>query len=181
MRSFFTGARLSRRRGLVVFAAIMAAAGVAIGLAVWLPGRAAAGTIPSGARVVTVTPVFGEDPNISRHHLDHAFTVTDPAKVSRIAAIINGLAPFPRGELSCAEDNGAAMELTFRASAGGPAVSTVLATYTGCSGISSPDAPAMSFLEDSTSSGQQVQQLVLDIAGIRWPYTPDVLPPFHHP
>jgi hypothetical protein len=27
--------------------------------------------------------------------------------------------------------------------------------------------------------GAQVQQLVLAIAGVRWPYTPDVLPPFH--
>jgi hypothetical protein len=32
---------------------------------------------------------------------------------------------------------------------------------------------------DQASSGQQVQQLVLSIAGARWPYTPDVLPPFH--
>jgi hypothetical protein len=180
MTSLFTGARLSRRRILFLLTAIVAAAGVAIGLAVWPSGSAAAGTIPSGARVVTVTPVFGRDPNTSRHHLDHAFTITDPAKVARIAAIINGLAPFPVGELSCAEDNGAAMQLTFRTSLGGPAVSTVLATYTGCSGISSPDAPNLPFLEDYTSSGQQVQQLVLAIAGVRWPYTPDVLPRFHH-
>jgi hypothetical protein len=27
--------------------------------------------------------------------------------------------------------------------------------------------------------GAQVRQLVLAIAGVRWPYTPDVLPPFH--
>jgi hypothetical protein len=180
MTNFFTGARLSRRRILLLFTAIVVAVGVAIGLAVWPSGRAAAGTIPSDARVVTVTPVFGRDPNISRHHLDHAFTITDPAKVTRIAAIINGLAPFPVGVLSCAEDNGAAMQLTFRTSLGGPAVSTVLATYTGCSGISSPDAPNLPFLEDYTSSGQQVQQLVMAIAGVRWPYTPDVLPPLHH-
>ena len=72
------------------------------------------------------------------------------------------------------------MQLTFRTSLGGLAVATVLATYTGCSGISRPDAPNMPFREDQTSSGQQVQQLVLAIAGVRWPYTPDVLPPFHH-
>jgi hypothetical protein len=71
------------------------------------------------------------------------------------------------------------MRLTFRASVGGRAISTVLATYTGCSGISRPDAPNAPFLEDYTGSGQQVQQLVLAIAGVRWPYTPDVLPPFH--
>jgi hypothetical protein len=179
MTNFVTGARLSRRRVLLLLAAIVVAVGVAIGLAVWPSGPAAAGTIASGARVVTVTPVFGRDPNVSRHHLDHAFTITDPAKVARIAAIINGLAPFPPGMLSCAVDNGAAMRLTFRTSLGGRAVATVLATYTGCPGISSPDAPNMPFLEDNTSSGQQVQQLVLGLAGVRWPYTPDVLPPFH--
>jgi hypothetical protein len=175
--NFFTGGQLSRRRIVFVLAAIVAAAGVAIGLAVWPSGSAAAGTIRAGARVVTVTPVFGRDPNTSRHHLDHAFTITDPAKVARIAAIINGLAPFPRGVLSCAEDNGASMKLTFRTRLGGPAVATLLATYTGCSGIATPDSPNMPFLDDRTSSGQQVQQLVLAIAGVRWPYTPDVLPP----
>ncbi len=43
-----------------------------------------------------------------------------------------------------------------------------------------PGFPAMPFLEDYTGSGQQVQQLVLAIAGVRWPYTPDVMPPFRH-
>jgi hypothetical protein len=126
-----------------------------------------------------VTPVFGHDPNTSQHHLDHAFTITDPAVVARIAAIINGLAPFPIGELSCAEGNGAAMQLTFRTSLDGPTIATVLATYTGCPRVSSLDAQNMPDLEDYTSSGQQVQQLVLAIAGVRWPYTPDALPPFH--
>jgi hypothetical protein len=179
MMNFPGGARLSRRRIAFLLAAVAVAAGVTIGLTVWPAAGAAAGTIPPGARVVTVTPVFGRDPNISRHDLDHAFTITDPAQVARIAAVINGLAPFPIGELSCAEDNGAAMRLTFKASPGGPVVATVLATYTGCSGVSRTDGPGTRLFEDYTSSGQQVQQLVLAIAGVRWPYTPTVLPPFH--
>lgn len=170
--TFLRGARHARRRITFLFAGVAVAAGVAIGLTVWAPG-AAAGTIPPGARVVTVTPVFGLDPNTGRHHLDHAFTITDPAKVARIAAIINGLARFPIGELSCTRGNGAAMRLTFRTRPGGPVVVTALATYTGCSLVSIPNRP---FLEDYTSSGKQVQQLVLAIAGVRWPYTPDALP-----
>jgi hypothetical protein len=170
--TFFRGARHFRRRSQFLLTGVAVAAGVAIGLTVWAPG-AAAGTIPRGARVVTVTPVFGTDPNTSRHHLDHAFTITDPAKVARIAAIINGLARFPIGELSCSRGNGAAMRLTFRTRIGGRVVVTALATYTGCSGVSTPNGP---LLEDYTKSGQQVQQLVLAIAGVRWPYTPDVLP-----
>jgi hypothetical protein len=179
MNNVLTGARISWRRILLLLTAIVVAAGVAAGLAVWRAEDAAAATIPPGARALTVTPVFGRDPNVSRHHLDHPFTITDPAKVARIAAIINGLPRFPIGVLSCAEGNGAAMKLTFRTSPRGRVVTTLLATYTGCSGISSPDAPAMPFLEEYTSSGQQVQQLVLAIAHVRWPYTPDVMPPFH--
>ncbi len=167
--------RFPRRRILLLLTAIAVAAGVAIGGAVWPSGASApAGTIPSGVRVVTVTLVFGLDPNTSRHQLDHAFTITDQAEVARIAAIINGLGRFPMGVLSCAQDNGAAMQLTFRTSQGGPAVATVLATYTGCPRVSRPDGPPF---DDYTSSGQQVQQLVLSIAGVRWPYAPDVLPP----
>jgi hypothetical protein len=179
MTTLLTGARISRRRIVFLLTAAVAAAGLAIGLIVWPSGSAAAGTIPSTARVVTVTPVFGRDPNTSRHHLDHAFTITDPAKVARIVAIINGLAPFPTGELSCTVDNGAAMRLTFRANLGGPVVATMLATYTGCSGVTNPDE-SIPLLDDYTNSGQQVQQLVLAIGGVRWPYTPDVLPPSHH-
>lgn len=69
------------------------------------------------------------------------------------------------------------MKLAFRASRGGPAAATVLAMYSGCGGIASPGAPDLPFLEEYTSSGQQVRQLVLAIGGVRWPYLPDVLPP----
>lgn len=178
MTSTFTGARLLRRRILSQLAGAVVAAAVTIGLTAWSSGSAAAATIPPGVRVLTVTPVFGRDPNVGRHHLDHAFTITDPAKVARIAAIINGLAPFPVNILSCAEGNGAAMKLTFRTQPGGPAAITLLATYDGCAGITGPGT--VPFLEEYTSSGQQVQKLVLAIAGVRWPYTPDVLPPFRH-
>jgi hypothetical protein len=181
MKNFLGGARLSWRRILLLLTAIAAAAGVAIGLTVWASFDAAAATIPPGTMVATVTPVFGSDPNIGRHHLDHAFTITDPAQVARIAGTINGLAPFPVNVLSCSEGNGAAMKMTFKASLSGPTLSTVLATYTGCPRVWNPAAQNMPYLVDQASSGQQVQQLVLSIAGVRWPYTPDVLPPFHRP
>lgn len=177
MTLFAAGARRSRRRFISVLTAIAVAAGVAIGLTVWPAAVASAGTVPSGARVLTVTPVFGQDPNVSRHHLDHAFTITDPAKVARIAAIIDHLPPFPINVLSCTRGNGAAMKLTFRTSRHGHVVATILATYTGCRLVRILDPPGSRLLEDYTRSGQQVQKLVLAIAGVRWPYTPDVLAP----
>ncbi len=173
MTLFLTAARPARRRIVFPLAVVAATAAVVLGLTAWTPS-ASAGTVPSGARVLTVTPVFGQDPNVSLHHLDHAFTITDPAKVARIAAVINGLSPFPVGELSCAADNAAAMRLTFRDRPHGPVVATLLATYTGCTGVSRPGGR---LLEDYTRSGQQVQRLVLASAGVCWPYTPDVLPP----
>jgi hypothetical protein len=172
MKFFAAGTRLPRF--VFVLTGIAAAAvGVVTGLAV---GHAAR-TIPSGARVLTVTPVFGQDLNLSRHHLDRAFTITNPARVARIEAIIDGLPPFPINMLSCTRGNGAAMQLTFGATAAGPPLATILATYTGCPRVWNPDAPNTRYLEDYTSSGQQVQQLVLSIADVRWPYTPDALPP----
>jgi hypothetical protein len=174
MNDYPAGARLTRRRILTLLTAGAVAAGVAIGLALW-PSGAVAGTIPGGVRVVTVTPVFGLDPNTGRHHLDHAFTITDPAKVDQIVALIDGLPRFNVADLSCARGNGAAMRLTFRTRAGGPAVATVLATYTGCPRVWLPGA-STPLLQDYTRSRQQVQQRVLAIAGVRWPYTPDALP-----
>ena len=177
MKNFLGGARLFWRRVLFLLTAIAVTAAVAIGLTVWASFDAAAATVPPGATVMTVTPVFGSDPNISRHHLDHVFTITDPAKVAQVAGIINGLASFPIGELSCAEGNGAAMKMTFKSSPGGVTIATVLATYTGCPRVWNLAAQDMPYLVDQTNSGQQVQQLVLSIAGVRWPYTPAVLPP----
>ena len=68
---------------------------------VWLPARPAAERVPPDAAVVTVTPVFGFNPNPRAKRLDRAFTVTDPAKVARIVAVVNGLTRFPDGAFSC--------------------------------------------------------------------------------
>ena len=63
----------------------------------WLPARPAAERIPAGVRAVTVTPVFGSDSDRRGDRLDHAFTVTDPAKLARIVALANALTVYPAG------------------------------------------------------------------------------------
>jgi hypothetical protein len=68
---------------------------------VWLPARPVAERIPPAASVLTVTPVFGLNPDSRAERLDRAFTVTDPATVARIAAVVNGLTRFPDGAFSC--------------------------------------------------------------------------------
>ena len=51
-----------------------------------VPGR-----IPADARVVTAPPVFDYGSGPSRSEPDNAFTITDPAAVATIAAVIDGL------------------------------------------------------------------------------------------
>ena len=136
-------ARPGQRR-LAYLCAILAgvAAGLVIGLAARVPGR-----IPAGARVVTVTPVFDVDPGPGRGEPGGAFTITDPATVAKIAAIIDGLRQLQDGSYSCPAGAGSAMMPTAGAQTVWP-------------------------LDENTSSGQPVQQQVLAIAGVRWPYPP---------
>ena len=140
---------------------------------VWLPARPAAERIPPGARIVTVTPVFGLNAVKRLEHLDRAFTVTDPARVARITAVIDGLTRFPPGTFSCPADFAAAMRLTFRASASGPVLARLSADYDGCGAVSvsigGRDMPALS---GYLASGDRLTQRILAIAGVAWPYPP---------
>lgn len=67
----------------------------------------------AGDRSDCVTPVFGSNPGTSRDKPGYyAFTITDPAEVARMAAVINGLHPVQPGTYNCPAVVGAAMELT---------------------------------------------------------------------
>jgi hypothetical protein len=140
---------------------------------VWLPARPAAERVPPDAAAVTVTPVFGFNPNPRARRLDRAFTVTDPAKVARIAAVVNGLTRFPDGAFSCPADFGGQLRLTFSARAGGPALARLTAEYGGCGSVSVRiGGRAMPALSSDTKSGPLLQQRVLAIAGVTWPVQP---------
>jgi hypothetical protein len=140
---------------------------------VWLPARPAPERIPQDAAVVTVTPYFGLYPNPRVERLDRAFTVTDPAKVTRIAAVIDGLARFPDGTFSCPADFGGQMRLAFSTSPGGPVVARLTVPYGGCGSVSvrirGRDMPALTEYPDS---GPPLPQQVLTIAGVSWPVQP---------
>jgi hypothetical protein len=152
------------RRGLVYLCAALAgvAAGLVIGLAARAPGR-----IPPDARVVTVTPVsdFGSSP--SRGVPGHAVTITNPATVATIAALIDGLRQLPHGTYSCPSEAATAMmltamQLTVRTVPGGPVAATAGADYAGCQ-FARVTAGAQTVwpLDENTGSGQPVQQQVL--------------------
>ena len=140
---------------------------------VWLPARPASERIPQDAAVVTVTPYFGLYPSPRVERLDRAFTVTDPAKVARIAALIDGLARFPAGTFSCPADFGGQMRLTFATGPGGPVVARVAAEYDGCRDVSlNVGGRNMPALRDDPDSWPPVQQRILAIAGVSWPVQP---------
>ena len=122
--------------------------------------------------------MFDFDSGPSPGEPDGAFTITDPATVAKIAAIIDGLRQLPDGTYSCPAEAGSAMiltsmQLTFRTASGGPVVATVGAEYVGCPfAWVTVGAQTVWPLDENTSSGQSMQQQVLAIAGARWPYPP---------
>jgi len=173
-----TAAGPGRRRLVYLCAAL---GGVAAGLVIGLAARAAPGPIPADARVVTVAPVFDFGPRASHDSPDRTFTVTDPAIVGHIAAVIDGLSQLPSGGIyTCpiyiAPEYGmvlTAMQLTFRTAPEGPVVASVTATYVGCPYVQvTVGARTLAPLNNYTSSEQPVQQSILAIAGIRWPFPP---------
>ncbi len=138
---------------------------------VWLPARPAAETIPVSARVVTITPGAGTLPPAAA---DHQVTVTDPARVARIAAAVNALPLYPpRAPMWCdialPPGGGPAMRLTFRASAGSRELAMVTAYQELCQLVNVViDGKTMPSLDGA----QTLIQRVMAIAGFRWPDFP---------
>jgi hypothetical protein len=97
---------------------------------IWLPVKPASERVPSSAQVVTLTfPAGIGSGNIRR---TGPVTVTDPAVVRRIAALVDGLPLAPWAYISCPMYTGGGVVLTFRARVGGPVLATVSATADGC-------------------------------------------------
>lgn len=131
--------------------------------------------IPADARVVTVTPLLPFTASTSGERPGPAFTITDPVKVARIAAVVNALPQLPPGVYDCPAEPGSppmqviSMQLTFTTSPRGPMVASVDAVYVKCQTVSITVGSQVLWLGDYTISGQQLQQQVLAIAGVPWP------------
>jgi hypothetical protein len=119
MMDIRTAARPRWRRIVYLSAALAGvAAGLAIGLAfrpvpvpavrpATLPiARPVPGRIPADARVVTVTQVLPFNASTSGERPGPAFTIIDPAKVTRIAAVINSLPQLRPGVYDCPAEPG---------------------------------------------------------------------------
>lgn len=131
--------------------------------ATWLPARPAAERVPAAAQVVTITHVPGSEPQPAG---DAPVTMTNPAMVARIAAIVDALPVFPPGITSCPLSDGSGMRLTFRATPSGPALAVVTAQTDGCESVAvTIGGKSMPTLAQSAS----LQQQVATMAGLHWP------------
>ena len=140
---------------------------------VWLPARPAAERVPPAAAVLTVTPVFGFNPNPRAERLDRAFTVTDPATGGQDRGGRQRPDQVPRrrvqlpGRLRRA-DAAHLLHPPGRPGAG-PADRAVRRLRVVSVRIGGRDMPALS---EYPRSGPPLQQQVLAIAGVSWPVEP---------
>ena len=129
----------------------------------WLSARGPGETIPAGATTVTLalTPAASSSkPQVT--------TVSNPAEIRQLTALINRLPAFPAGNYSCPIDGLAKLVLTFGAGQGRPARAVATVKLQGCEGVdlavSGVAFPALGPLD----GGRQTAAQALKIAGLNW-------------
>jgi hypothetical protein len=127
----------------------------------WTPARPVSEKVPAAAKAVTVSEDLGA--NQGKAKPPTPVTVTDPAKVRKLVALINGLPLTQPGISSCPAGFGDTLTLTFRVGPGTPALAVATAELSGCPltrfSIGGKQQPAL-----AGASGPQI----LRIAGLPW-------------
>ena len=130
----------------------------------WLPARPASEKVPAAAKAVTISA----DPGLNQgaRKPQKPVTITDPAKVRALTALINGLALFPPGVPDCPADFGGNLVLTFRAGPRAPALAVATVDLSGCDGVDLTigGKPQPTLAGPGTDSGPQI----LRLAGLSW-------------
>jgi hypothetical protein len=130
----------------------------------WLPARPASEKVPAAAKAVTISA----DPGLNQgaRKPEKPVTITDPAKVRALTALINGLALFPPGVPDCPADFGGNLVLTFRAGPRTPALAVATVNLSGCDGVDLTigGKPQPPLAGPGTDSGPQI----LRLAGLSW-------------
>lgn len=130
----------------------------------WLPARPASEKVPAAAKAVTISV----DPGLNQggRKPQKPVTITDPAKVRALTALINGLALFPPGAFDCPADFGGNLVLTFRAGPRTPALAVATVHFAGCDGVDlTIDGKSQpSLAGPGTDTGPQI----LKTAGLPW-------------
>ena len=102
------------------------------GWVIWTPARPAAEQVPASARVVSAEVVPGNEPGGGARRTGPVL-ITDPARVRRITSFIDGL-PLEQPEFpnTCLAFSPGAIQVTFLARIGGPALAVLTAELAGC-------------------------------------------------
>jgi len=133
----------------------------------WQPPRPSTEWIPGAARAVTITQLPSLNPHAKRPAAP--VTITDPAVVRRLAALVDGLKLSTIGrDASCPADFGGGIRLTFLARAGGAPLAVAQAPAP-CSTVQlSVGGKRQPSLQMSDSFIPQV----LKLAGLHWKVLP---------
>ena len=122
-------------------------------------------TIPAGSTAVTLAL----HPDMNVHVKPPSpVTVTDPAEVSKLAALINGLPAFPAGAYSCPPDGGAALVLTFSGGKGGRSLAVATVSLEGCEGVGLVTGGKQQPGLGAPDGGRQVAAQAMKVAGLSW-------------
>lgn len=131
----------------------------------WFPAKPPSERIPAAARVVTVAalPAQLQLPGQPAATSVKPVTVTNPATVRTIVALVDDLPRMPLGVMSCAAGGGPGLRLTFRAAVRRPVLAQVTYDGGGCGAIAivvgGKQMPALWY-------GPELEQQVLKLTGL---------------
>jgi len=128
----------------------------------WTPARSPAERVPASASVVVITA----QPDMNKpHDVPAPVTVTSPAEVRRIVALLDGLTLDGRGLHGCLAETGKAITLAFLGHVGGPVLAAAGEPVPSCGDVGfTIGGRKQSALSDSGPFTQKV----LAIVGVRW-------------
>jgi hypothetical protein len=139
----------------------------------WTPAKPAGAMVPAAARVVTLSINYGGNANGRKP--PGPVTISDPATVGKVAALVDHVPPLPSGTYNCPFADGMAFNLAFRAQAGGPVLATTRLQLNGCEWVDLT-VGRQDYSLGNPAGGRPLAAQVLKVTGVRWK-----LPPFQWP
>ncbi|MCW2931071.1 MAG: hypothetical protein JWM19_2033 [Actinomycetia bacterium] len=129
----------------------------------WIPPRPATEKVPAGVKVVTITA--SPDANHPKG-TPAPVTVTSPAKVAQIVALLDGLSLKTSSTFSCPMEQGEGITLSFRAKPGGPVLATASEWIPSCGSVNFTIGRVR---QPTLADWGSFTTKVLAIAGAHWP------------
>jgi hypothetical protein len=121
--------------------------------------------VPAGTTTVTISLKPGMNTHVKP---PQPASVSDPAKVRQLTALINGLPLFPAGAYACPFDDASSLTLTFSPDKGHPRLAVATVRLEGCEGVdltvNGREQPGLG----TPDGGRGTASQALKIAGLHW-------------